>query len=65
MIIFISSMICYFSFYIIFVEILIIKTINSQLIGFRTIFNLYMPQDILLREKRIRYWLIKNDLLSK
>jgi len=50
--------------YIILVHWLVTLRLKHKYSYYRKIFNSYMPQFIILKEKRIKYWLIRNHLLN-
>ena len=60
--------------YVVISEILLIGTFTNEYIYFRKIYKNYMPGNfhiiyisdkILSKEKRIKFWLIKHDILNR
>ena len=46
-------------------ERLLIGNLQKEYEYFRTIYKMYMPDEIIQKEKRIKFWLIKHYVLSK
>lgn len=38
---------------------------ESEYSYFRTIYKMYMPDIIILKEKRIKFWLVKYSVINK
>ncbi|KAL4476170.1 hypothetical protein ABPG74_009903 [Tetrahymena malaccensis] len=51
--------------YLIITEKLLIGKFNKEYSYFRTIYNMYMPDIIILKEKRIKFYLVKHHILNK
>ncbi|KAL4499680.1 hypothetical protein ABPG72_017220 [Tetrahymena utriculariae] len=51
--------------YLIITEKLLIGRFNKEYSYFRTIYNMYMPDIIILKEKRIKFYLVKHHILNK
>jgi phage shock protein PspC (stress-responsive transcriptional regulator) len=54
-----------FVLYVYFIEKLLLSRLSSKYKEFRQFFKLFMPEFIIVKEKRIKFWLIKNNVLEK
>ena len=51
--------------YITISEVIIIGYLQNQYNYYRKIYKLFMPDKIVFKEKKIKFWLVKYDVLNK
>jgi len=51
--------------YLIVSEKFLLGKFTSDYAYFRTIYNMYMPDLIIVKEKRIKFWLVKYSVINK
>ncbi len=51
--------------HIIFSEVLLIGRFEKEYEYFKLIYKMYMPDAIIYKEKRIKFWLVMNGVLKK
>ena len=51
--------------YILITERLLLGKLYNEYNFFRYVYKMYMPEAIISKEKRIKFWLIKHDVLNK
>lgn len=54
-----------FIVYLVLTEQMLLGRFNEEYTYFRTVYKMYMPDIIILKEKRIKFWLVKHFVLNK
>ena len=61
----IGALVLYFIVYLYCIEKLMLGKLQKEFKYFRSVYKYYMPDAIIMKEKRIKFWLIKHKMLNK